>query len=86
MIDQVTHGLLAHAGAGCQIRQAGAFQCKVTCDVDVCRRDLLATGAYSEEQIKALEKKIRDEVMEAAEFAEQSPEPDPSALWTDVLR
>jgi len=51
-----------------------------------CRRDLLATGKYSEEQIKALEKKIRDDVMEAAEFAEQSPEPDPSELWTDVLR
>jgi pyruvate dehydrogenase E1 component alpha subunit len=28
---------------------------------------------------------VKDIVAEAAEFAQASPEPDPSELWTDVL-
>ena len=38
----------------------------------------------SEEDLKAIDKKVRDIVAEAADFAQSDPEPDPSELWTDV--
>ena len=37
-------------------------------------------------ELKAVDKKVRDTVTEAAEFAQAGPEPDPSELWTDVYR
>lgn len=53
--------------------------------IDGARKELLASGKYTEEDLKTLEKKIRAEVAEAAAFAEQSPEPDARELYTDVL-
>jgi len=38
----------------------------------------------SEEDLKAIDKKVRDVVADAADFAQSDPEPDPSELWTDV--
>jgi len=38
----------------------------------------------SEEQLKDIDKEIRRVVNEAAEFAQQDPEPDTSELWTDI--
>ena len=35
--------------------------------------------------LKAVDAEIRKIVNDSAEFAQQSPEPDPSELWTDVL-
>lgn len=40
----------------------------------------------TEDDLKAIDKYVRDEVKDAADFALESPEPDPSELWTDVLR
>jgi pyruvate dehydrogenase E1 component alpha subunit len=53
--------------------------------IEAARRDLIATGKVSEEQLKELEKKIRADVAEAADFAQNSPEPHPDALYTDIL-
>jgi pyruvate dehydrogenase E1 component alpha subunit len=39
----------------------------------------------SEDKLKELEKQIRSKVGEAADFAENSPEPDAPELYTDVL-
>jgi len=36
--------------------------------------------------LKQLDKEIKSTVTAAAEFAQQSPEPDPEELYTDVLR
>src|SRR5215207_205910 len=38
-----------------------------------------------EEELKAIDKEIKDIVVEAAKFAEETPEPDASELHTDVL-
>ena len=38
-----------------------------------------------ENDLKAIDAKVREIVNEAAEFATHDPEPDPSELWTDVL-
>lgn len=46
---------------------------------------LLATGKITEDQIKEMDKGIRAIVQEAADFAQESPEPHPSELYTDVL-
>jgi pyruvate dehydrogenase E1 component alpha subunit len=47
-------------------------------------RDLEAMGV-KEEDLKAIDKEIKDIVVEAAKFAEDAPEPAPSELYTDVL-
>jgi len=39
----------------------------------------------SEASLKELDKRVRATVAEAADFAESSPEPDMSELYTDVL-
>ena len=52
--------------------------------IEAAKRDLLAMGV-DETTLKDMEKSIRAEVGEAADFAEQSPEPDLGELHTDVL-
>jgi pyruvate dehydrogenase E1 component alpha subunit len=52
--------------------------------IEAIKRELEAAGA-SEVDLKAIDKDIRQIVTEAADFAEQMPEPDPSELYTDVL-
>src|SRR5258708_4751962 len=47
-------------------------------------RDLVALGV-TDEELKAIDKEIKDLVVEAAKFAEDAPEPAPSELYTDVL-
>ncbi|HEX4302498.1 MAG TPA: pyruvate dehydrogenase (acetyl-transferring) E1 component subunit alpha [Rhizomicrobium sp.] len=46
---------------------------------------LLAQKLASEDDLKAVDKEIRGIVNTAAEFATESPEPDPAELYTDVL-
>ncbi len=52
--------------------------------IDHCARDLEKMGA-KEEELKAIDKEIKDIVVGAAKFAEDAPEPDPKELYTDVL-
>ena len=52
--------------------------------IDLVKRELDALGV-GEAELKAIDRDIRRVVSEAADFAEQSPEPDPSELGTDVL-
>ena len=48
-------------------------------------RDLLSSGKHaSEDDLKAIDKEIKEIVNASAEFAKESPEPDPSELWTDI--
>src|SRR5579863_7271687 len=53
--------------------------------IDHLRRRLLDEQQVDEEVLKQIEKRARDIVVEAAQFAQDCPEPDPSELWTDVL-
>ena len=53
--------------------------------IDNFRKLLLDKGYATEESLKEIDREIKVIVTEAAEFAQQSPEPDPSELWTDVL-
>ncbi len=46
---------------------------------------ILKAGLADEAKLKQIDRDIRERVAEAAEFAQSSPEPDPSELWTDVI-
>ena len=52
--------------------------------IDHAAKDLEAMGV-KEDELKAADKEIKDIVVEAAKFAEETPEPDASELHTDVL-
>jgi len=54
--------------------------------IERVRARLLEKKQATEEELKAIDAEIRRIVNEAAEFAQTDPEPDPSELWTDVLR
>ena len=53
--------------------------------IDHLRERLLDEYGAGEDELKRIEKRARDVVAEAAQFAQDCPEPDPSELWTDVL-
>ena len=53
--------------------------------IDHLRQRLLQEGIAEENELKEIERKVREVVAEAAQFAQDCPEPDPSELWTDVL-
>ncbi len=53
--------------------------------IEQVKRKLLENKYASEESLKVMDKEIRAEVAEAADFAQASPEPDASELFTDVL-
>ena len=48
-------------------------------------KKLLEPMGVKEDQLKSIEQEIRRLINDAADFAEQTPEPDPSQLYTDVL-
>jgi pyruvate dehydrogenase E1 component alpha subunit len=54
--------------------------------IEQVRRRLLERKRASEDEIKKIDGQVRNLVNEAAEFATSDPEPDPSALYTDVVR
>ena len=53
--------------------------------IDTLAHKLLEAKVVSEDDLKAIDKEVKALANEAAEFAQQSPEPDASELWTDVL-
>jgi pyruvate dehydrogenase E1 component alpha subunit len=52
--------------------------------IEGLKKTLIEAGK-TEDQLKAIDKAIRADVATAADFAETSPEPAPSELYTDVL-
>jgi pyruvate dehydrogenase E1 component subunit alpha len=52
--------------------------------IDQMKNRLLEGALADEAKLKEFDKQIKDIVTAAAEFAQDSPEPDPSELWTDV--
>jgi pyruvate dehydrogenase E1 component alpha subunit len=53
--------------------------------IDHVRKLLLDGKMADEAELKAVDADIRKTIGNAAEYAQHSPEPDPSELWTDVL-
>jgi len=53
--------------------------------LDNLRAHLLDNKLVDEAKLKEIDGQVKEVVNEAAEFAQQSPEPDPAELYTDVL-
>ena len=53
--------------------------------IEGLKGQLIEAGVADEDELKALDKDIKAIVKDAADFALESPEPDPKELWTDVL-
>ena len=53
--------------------------------IDHLRAGILAAGCADEAALKALDREVKDIITEAAEFAQNSPEPDAAELYTDIL-
>lgn len=54
--------------------------------IEQVRRRLIDQKWATEEELKNIDKEVRDIVADAADFAQADPEPDPSELFTDILR
>ncbi|MBS1181738.1 MAG: acoA [Proteobacteria bacterium] len=54
--------------------------------IEQVRKRLVEKGWASEDDLKEIDKTVRAVVTEAADFASADAEPDPSELWTDILR
>jgi len=53
--------------------------------IDMIKERLEKRFKVTEDEIKALDKEIKEIVNASADFAQESPEPDPSELTTDIL-
>ncbi|MGF1454975.1 MAG: pyruvate dehydrogenase (acetyl-transferring) E1 component subunit alpha [Alphaproteobacteria bacterium] len=53
--------------------------------IELARKRLISEGWVTEADLKGMERTIRAQVAEAADFAQTSPEPDAAELYTDVL-
>ncbi|HUK06912.1 MAG TPA: pyruvate dehydrogenase (acetyl-transferring) E1 component subunit alpha [Stellaceae bacterium] len=53
--------------------------------IDQARQRLIEGAIADDNKLKAIDKEVKDLITAAADFAQQSQEPDPSELWTNVL-
>ena len=53
--------------------------------IEQVRARLLEKGWASEDELKAIDKEVRDIVADSADFAQANPEPEASELYTDIL-
>jgi pyruvate dehydrogenase E1 component alpha subunit len=53
--------------------------------IEQVKARLLEQGWASEDELKAIDKDVRDIVADSADFAQNDPEPDVSELYTDIL-
>lgn len=54
--------------------------------IEQARARILENGWANEDEIKKIDAEVREIVNEAADFAQNSPEPDAAELWTDILK
>ena len=52
--------------------------------IDRLKHTLIEEGYCSEDELKAIDRAVKEIISEAAEFAQNSPEPDEAELWTEV--
>lgn len=53
--------------------------------IERLRRQMIEEFGVAEGDFDGVEKEIKDIITDAAQFAVDSPEPDPAELWTDIL-
>ena len=53
--------------------------------IEQIKKRILDEGHADEAGLKAIDKEVREIVSDAADFAQSTPEPDSSELYTDIL-
>ena len=53
--------------------------------IEQVKQRLMDKHKVNEDELKQIDKAVRDRVAKAAEFSQSDPEPDPSELYTDIL-
>jgi pyruvate dehydrogenase E1 component alpha subunit len=53
--------------------------------IELCRQRLLKDKIYTEDELKEIDREVKAIVADAVEFAQNSPEPAPEELYTDVV-
>ncbi len=53
--------------------------------IDLLKDRILKEKIATEDELKEIDKEVKAIVLDAAEFAQSSPEPDEKELWTDIL-
>ena len=53
--------------------------------IETLKETLISMRHADEDSLKAIDKEVREHVNAAADFAQESPEPDPKELYTDIL-
>ncbi len=53
--------------------------------IELCRQRLLKDKIYTEDELKEIDREVKAVVADAVEFAQNSPEPAPEELYTDVV-
>jgi len=53
--------------------------------IDQLEQKLLAIKKVSQDDLKVIDAEVKEIVGQAAEFAQASPEPDPTALYSDIV-
>ena len=53
--------------------------------IDHLSKELLAHAKVKEEDLKEIDREVKAIIFEAADFAQEAPEPDPDELFTDIL-
>jgi pyruvate dehydrogenase E1 component alpha subunit len=53
--------------------------------IDMVKKLLIDASILDEDGLKEIDKEVKAEVAKSAEFAQNSPEPNPSELFTDIL-
>ncbi|HUR42947.1 MAG TPA: pyruvate dehydrogenase (acetyl-transferring) E1 component subunit alpha [Aestuariivirga sp.] len=54
--------------------------------IEQVKSRLIKSGGATEDELKKIDSEIRAIVIEAAEFAQSDPQPDPSELYTDIYK
>ncbi len=83
LIEAETVRLLPHSSSDSQIKYRDKEELEREKALDPIlrfERELIETGLFSAEELEAFKKQIKNEVDEAAERAEQHPDPDPATL------
>jgi pyruvate dehydrogenase E1 component alpha subunit len=52
--------------------------------IEQVKQRLIEAHGLSDDELKAMDKKVRDIVADAADYAQNDREPDPAELWTDI--
>jgi pyruvate dehydrogenase E1 component alpha subunit len=86
LLEVVTYRFLGHSmGDPERYRESDEVQrWKDDDPIGIFRKHLLENGLYDEAALDAEDQKVEQEILQAVDFAERSPDPQPEALFEDI--